>query len=91
MVQPPDIESITPQMTIGGKRIPLEVMLPRLPAEPTHICRHSFGTLALMASGDLSTVQAALGHSDIRETQRYVKVVTLMDGKNSSRRRTLSV
>jgi hypothetical protein len=34
-----------------------------------------------MASRDLSAVQAALGHSDIRETQRYAKVVALMDGK----------
>ena len=52
-----------------------------LPWRSTHICRHSFGTLALMASRDLSAVQAALGHSDIRETQRYAKVVALMDGK----------
>jgi integrase len=52
-----------------------------MPWRSTHICRHSFGTLALMASRDLSAVQAALGHSDIRETQRYAKVVALMDGK----------
>jgi len=52
-----------------------------MPCRSTHICRHSFGTLALMASRDLSAVQAALGHSDIRETQRYAKVVALMDGK----------
>lgn len=52
-----------------------------MPWRSTHICRHSFGTLALMASRDLSGVQAALGHSDIRETQRYAKVVALMDGK----------
>ena len=52
-----------------------------LPWRSTHICRHSFGTLALMASRDLSAVQAAVGHSDIRETQRYAKVVALMDGK----------
>jgi len=52
-----------------------------MPWRSTHICRHSFGTLALMTSRDLSAVQAAMRHSDIRETQRYAKVVALMGGK----------
>lgn len=51
-----------------------------LPWRSTHICRHSFGTLALKATPDLSSVQAAMGHRDIRETQRYAKVVALADG-----------
>jgi integrase len=51
-----------------------------LPWRSTHICRHSFGTLALKATRDLSSVQAAMGHRDIRETQRYAKVVALADG-----------
>lgn len=59
-----------------------------LPWRSTHICRHSFGTLALMASRDLSAVQAALGHRDIRETQGYAKVVALVDGKASRKAAT---
>jgi integrase len=51
-----------------------------LPWRSTHICRHSFGTLALKATRDLSSVQAAMGHRDIRETQRYAKVIALADG-----------
>ncbi len=51
-----------------------------LPWRSTHICRHSFGTLALMATRDLSAVQASLGHNDIRVTQRYAKAVALLDG-----------
>jgi len=34
-----------------------------------------------MASRDLRAVQVALGYSDIRENQRYAKVVALMEGK----------
>lgn len=51
-----------------------------LPWRSTHICRHSFGTLALLATRDLSAVQASLGHNDIRVTQRYAKAVALLDG-----------
>ncbi len=51
-----------------------------LPWRSTHICRHSFGTLALMASRDLSSVQAAMGHRNIKETEGYAKLVALIDG-----------
>lgn len=55
-----------------------------LPWRSTHICRHSFGTLALKATRDLSGVQASLGHRDIKQTQRYAKIVAVLDG-NASR------
>ena len=38
-----------------------------------------------MASRDLSAVQAAMGHKDIRETQGYAKTVALVDGEASKK------
>jgi AraC-like DNA-binding protein/integrase len=52
-----------------------------LPFSSTHICRHTFATLALRATRDVSAVQAALGHDDIRQTQLYAKKSALLDGK----------
>ena len=48
-----------------------------LPWRGTHICRHTSGTLALLAKQDIATVQALLGHSSIKQTQEYAKVVAL--------------
>jgi len=45
----------------------------------THILRHSYATVALQATGSLSAVQASLGHSSSRMTERYAKVVALLD------------
>ncbi len=56
-----------------------------LPWRSTHICRHSFGTLALLATKDLSSVQAVLGHKDIRETQGYAKTVALVTGDTAAK------
>lgn len=53
----------------------------KLPFSSTHICRHTFATLALRATRDISAVQAALGHDDIRQTQIYAKNTILNDGK----------
>jgi integrase/recombinase XerC len=36
--------------------------------------RHTFGTLLYRATGDLLLVSRALGHRDIRSTQRYAHV-----------------
>lgn len=44
----------------------------------THICRHTYATMALMATHSLPAVQASLGHSDIAMTQRYAKIVALL-------------
>ena len=49
-----------------------------LPWRSTHICRHTFATIALMATKNLSAVQASLGHTEVRMTQRYAKTVALL-------------
>ena len=49
-----------------------------LPWRSTHICRHTFATIALMTTKNLPAVQASLGHSEMRMTQRYAKTVALL-------------
>jgi site-specific recombinase XerD len=39
-----------------------------------HSLRHTFATLLYAETGDLLLVNRALGHRDIRSTQRYVHV-----------------
>jgi integrase len=41
-----------------------------------HACRHTCATRLLEATGNLELVRVWLGHSDIRVTTRYAKVVT---------------
>ena len=44
----------------------------------THICRHTHATNSLIANdGNLSAVQATLGHRDQKVTQKYAKVVAM--------------
>ena len=50
-----------------------------LPWRSTHILRHSYATMALRATKDLSSVQATLGHTSIKMTERYAKVIALLD------------
>ena len=50
----------------------------KLPWRSTHICRHTYATLALMATKNLPAVQASLGHAEQRMTQRYAKTVALL-------------
>ena len=50
----------------------------KLPWRSTHICRHTYATMALMGTKNLSAVQASLGHSQQRMTQRYAKAVALL-------------
>ena len=49
-----------------------------LPWRSTHILRHTFATMALMGTKNLFAVQATLGHTEQRTTQRYVKAVALV-------------
>ena len=49
-----------------------------LPWRSTHICRHTYATIALMTTKNLSAVQASLGHTEQRTTQMYAKTVALL-------------
>jgi site-specific recombinase XerD len=42
----------------------------------THVLRHTFATHASDRSGDVQSVSRALGHSDLRHTQRYLARMT---------------
>ena len=50
-----------------------------------HILRHSYATATLQATGSLSAVQASLGHSSSRMTERYAKVVALLDRQTAQK------
>lgn len=50
-----------------------------LPWRSTHICRHTYATIAYMATRDLSAVQASLGHKSYKITERYAKAVALLN------------
>lgn len=41
----------------------------------THVGRHTFATLLITKDANMSAVQALLGHSDIRTTQIYAKLI----------------
>ena len=53
----------------------------------THILRHSYATMALIATRDISAVQASLGHTEAKMTQRYAKVVALLN-RNTAEKTT---
>ena len=61
----------------------------RLPWRSTHICRHTYATLSLIAGNSLSAVQASLGHTEQRTTQRYAKVIAALN--HGTNERTFSV
>ena len=56
-----------------------------LPWRSTHICRHTFATVALMATKNLSAVQASLGHTEARMTQKYAKTVALLSSETGEK------
>lgn len=56
-----------------------------LPWRSTHICRHTFATIALMETKDLSAVQASLGHAEQRITQKYAKTIALLNSEVGER------
>ena len=56
-----------------------------LPWRSTHICRHTFATIALMETKSLSAVQACLGHTEIRMTQKYAKTVALLNSETGEK------
>lgn len=56
-----------------------------LPWRSTHICRHTYATLALIAGNSLSAVQASLGHTEQRTTQRYAKAIALLNSETGEK------
>lgn len=56
-----------------------------LPWRSTHICRHTYGTLALLATRDLGAVQASLGHRSRSVTERYAKAVAMLSADTSEK------
>ena len=50
----------------------------KLPWRSTHILRHTFATMALMGTNNLSAVQASLGHTEQKMTQKYAKAIALL-------------
>ena len=49
-----------------------------MPWSSTHILRHSYATIALVATKNISAVQASLGHKSIKTTEKYAKVVAAL-------------
>ena len=58
-----------------------------LPWRSTHILRHSYATMALIATKDLPSVQASLGHSSSKMTERYAKIIALLN-RNTAEKTT---
>jgi integrase len=56
-----------------------------LPWRSTHICRHTYATMMLLATKDLSAVQANLGHRSRAITERYAKAVAALDSANAEK------
>ena len=52
-----------------------------MPWRSTHILRHTYATMALMATRDLPAVQASLGHRSLKTTEKYAKTVGLLHEK----------
>jgi integrase len=50
----------------------------QLPWRSTHICRHTYATLAMMATRDIGSVQASLGHKTQAMTEKYAKNIALL-------------
>ena len=57
----------------------------KLPWRSTHILRHSYATMALIATRDMSSVQASLGHTSSRMTEKYAKVVALLNRETAEK------
>ena len=55
-----------------------------------HVSRHSYATLQLAGGTDIYTVSKMLGHTNVRTTQIYAKVVDAKK-ENATKRITLDL
>lgn len=60
-----------------------------LPWRSTHICRHTYATMALFATRDLTSVQASLGHRSRDVTEKYAKAVALLNSGTAEKTATV--
>ncbi|MGI9548604.1 MAG: site-specific integrase, partial [Bdellovibrionales bacterium] len=56
-----------------------------LPWKGTHICRHTYATMALYATRDISSVQAHLGHTTSQMTEKYAKLAKMISSKTAEK------
>lgn len=57
------------------KGFPVTKVYPKFELITVHVARHTFATLSLVKGVPLEIIQKVLGHSDIRTTMRYAKIV----------------
>ena len=62
----------------------------KLPWRFNYILRHSYATMALIATKDLSSVQASLGHTSSRMIEKYEKVVALLNRRDIAEKTTFT-
>ena len=60
-----------------------------LPWRSTHILRHTYATMALMATRDLPAVQASLGHTSLKTTEKYAKTSALLHANTGEKTASL--
>ncbi len=63
------------QTVVYEQGVPKSVFVPKWTCVSTHTARHTFATQSLMRGMDLKVLQEILGHSDIRTTMTYAKIV----------------
>ena len=57
----------------------------KLPWTGTHICRHTYATMALYATRDIVSVQANLGHTSQQTTEKYAKVAKMISSDTAEK------
>ena len=56
-----------------------------LPWSGTHICRHTYATMALYATKDMASVQANLGHTTQQMTEKYAKIAKMISSDTAEK------